>query len=107
MNMLSYVSVTLLVNMQQSLCAIITPNLVSPVICGLPFLSHNSIVVDHAACTVIDKVQCFDLINPTIQTLPPIPKKRLNENFTDLNGDRKVMVAELNMGFNDHLNMLR
>src|SRR5882762_4244482 len=91
----------------KSVRAIIAPNLVAPVICGLPFLSHNSIVVDHAARTVIDKVQCFDLMNPTIRPLPPIPKKRLNEIFKDLKADRKVMVAELNMVCNDRLNMIR
>jgi len=64
-------------------------------------------VVDHAARTVIDKVQCFDLMNPTIRPPPPIPKKRLNEIFKDLKADRKVMVAELNMVCNDRLNMIR
>jgi len=54
--------------------AIIAPNLVSPVILGLPFLSHNSIVVDHATRTAIDKLQNFDLMNPTIRP-PPTPPK--------------------------------
>jgi hypothetical protein len=40
----------------KSVRAIVAPNLVSPVILGLPFLSHNSIVVDHAARTAIDKL---------------------------------------------------
>jgi hypothetical protein len=33
----------------KSMRAVIAPNLVAPVILSLPFLSHNSIVVDHAA----------------------------------------------------------
>jgi hypothetical protein len=61
----------------KTVCPIIAPNLISPVICGLPFLSHNSIVVDHAAQTVIDKVQSFDLLNPTVRSPPPMPKKKL------------------------------
>jgi hypothetical protein len=35
--------------------AIVAPNLIAPVVLGLPFLSHNSIVIDHDACTIIDK----------------------------------------------------
>jgi hypothetical protein len=81
----------------KSVHAIIAPNLVSPVICGLPFLSHNSIVVDHAARTIIDKVQNFDLMNPTIRSPPPAPKKKLKEIFKDLQADQKIMVAELKM----------
>jgi hypothetical protein len=35
------------------------------VLLGLPFLSHNNIVVDHSARTAIDKTMEFDLLNPT------------------------------------------
>jgi hypothetical protein len=81
----------------KSVRAIIAPNLVSPVILGLPFLTHNSIVVDHASRTVIDKVQSFDLMNPTVRPPPPLPKKKLREIFKDLQADRTLMVAELKM----------
>jgi hypothetical protein len=91
----------------KSVRAIIAPNLVSPVICGLPFLSHNSIVVDHAARTVIDKVHNFDLMNPTIRPPPPAPKKNLKEIFIDLQADRKVMIAELKMVCAERKVMLR
>jgi len=33
----------------KSVWAIIAPNLVAPVILGLPFLTYNSIVTDHAS----------------------------------------------------------
>jgi hypothetical protein len=79
----------------KSVRAIIAPNLVSPVICGLPFLSHNSIVVDQAARTAIDKVQSFDLMNPTIRPPPTMPKKKFRQIFNDIQADRKVMVVEL------------
>ena len=79
----------------KSVRAIIAPNLVSPVICGLPFLSHNSIIIDHAAWTVTDKFHNFDLMNPTICPPPPVLKKKLKDIFKDLQADRKVMVAEL------------
>jgi hypothetical protein len=48
--------------------AVIAPSLCAPVILGLPFLSHNNSVIDHATCTVIDKKSGFDLLN-----LPPPP----------------------------------
>jgi len=35
--------------------SIITPSLCVPVILGGLFLAHNNIVVDHVACTAIDK----------------------------------------------------
>ena len=53
----------------RSVHAIITPGLCAPMILGLPFLVRNNIVVDSAACTVIDKTCGFDLLNPVA---PPI-----------------------------------
>ena len=81
----------------KSVRAIIAPNLVSPVILGLPFLSHNSIVVDHAARTVIDKVLNFDLMNPSVRPPPVPPKRKLRDIFNEIKDDRTLMVAELNM----------
>jgi hypothetical protein len=81
----------------KSVRAIIAPNLVSPVILGLPFLSHNSIVVDHAARTVVDKFHCFDLMNPTVRPPPAVPKKKLHDIFNEIKEDRAVMIAELKM----------
>ena len=53
----------------RSVHAIIAPGLCAPMILGLPFLVRNNIVVDAAACTVIDKTCGFDLLNPVA---PPI-----------------------------------
>jgi len=53
--------------------AVIAPSLCAPIILGLPFLSHNNIIIDHAARTVIDKLSNFDLLNPPP---PPTPKVR-------------------------------
>jgi hypothetical protein len=41
-----------------------TPNLCMPIIFGLPFLSHNNIVSDHALCSCIDKKTGYNLIKP-------------------------------------------
>ena len=68
--------------------AVIALNLVAPVILGLPFLSHNSIVVDHAACTAIDKQNNFDLLNPSVRPPPPAPKKKLRDIFNKIKQDR-------------------
>ena len=43
--------------------ALLAPNLCSNILLGLPFLSHNKIVIDHASRTAIDKTCGFDLLN--------------------------------------------
>lgn len=48
-----------------SVRAVVAPNLCSPLILGLPFLSHNKIVVDAELRTVIQKDTNVDLLNPT------------------------------------------
>ena len=50
----------------KNVCAVVTLNLCCPVLLGLPFLSHNNIVVDHAEWTAIDKSQDFDPLNPFV-----------------------------------------
>jgi hypothetical protein len=77
--------------------AVIAPSLCSPVILGLPFLSHNKIIVDHQARTAIAKDSGFDLLNPKPPAPKPPPKKKLKEFFRDLQEDRKIMLAELKM----------
>ena len=52
--------------------AIIAPGLCAPIILGLPFLQHSSIVTDHANCSCIDKKTNYDLVNPP-PCLPPSP----------------------------------
>jgi len=70
-------------------------------ILGLPFLVHNDIVVNAAARTVIDKKCGFDLLHPIPPLRPPPPKQKLKDFFKDLQQDRKLMVAELNMVCHD------
>ncbi|KAF8222180.1 hypothetical protein L208DRAFT_1176431, partial [Tricholoma matsutake] len=52
----------------QTVCALVAPHLCHPIILGLPFLSHNNIVVDAHKKTVIDSVSHFDLLHPS----PPV-----------------------------------
>jgi hypothetical protein len=77
--------------------AVIAPSLCAPVILGLPFLSHNNIVIDHSARTVIDKISGFDLLHPPPPPAPKIPKLKLKEFFLQLKADRALMLAELKM----------
>jgi len=71
-------------------------------ILGLPFLSHNNIVVDTSTCTVIDKKCNFNLLHPKAPPKKPV-KKKLKEFFKELQQDRKLMIMELNMVCNDRL----
>ncbi|KIM83942.1 hypothetical protein PILCRDRAFT_69030, partial [Piloderma croceum F 1598] len=85
----------------KSIRAIVAPGLCTPMILGLPFLSHNNIVVDASTRTAIDKKSGFNLLHPILPT-PHVPKKKLKEFFKDLQQDRKLMVAKLNMVCNEH-----
>ncbi|KAF8210838.1 hypothetical protein K438DRAFT_1959055 [Mycena galopus ATCC 62051] len=53
--------------------ALISSSLCAPVILGLPFLTRNSIVVDHADRTVIDKCCNYNLLDPVIASPPLHP----------------------------------
>src|ERR1700683_4120554 len=73
------------------------PNLIAPVILGLPLLSHNSIVVDHTTHTVMNKQQKSDLMNPSAYSPPTIPPKKLRDVFNEIKQDHALMVAECKM----------
>ena len=90
----------------KSIRAVIAPNLCAPMILGLPFLSHNDIVVDAASRTAVDKKSGFDLLNPVAPIVPP-PKKKLKDFFIELKQDRKLMVAELKMVCAERKNFLK
>jgi hypothetical protein len=72
-------------------------------ILGLPFLAHNNIVVDASARTAIDKNTNFDLLHPVPPSPPKPPKQKLKDFFKELQQDRKLMIAKLNMVCNDRL----
>jgi hypothetical protein len=77
--------------------AIIVPGIFSPIIPSLLLLSHNHIVIDHHACTVVDKELGFDLLHPTALLVKPPPKIKLKDFFVQLQEDRKVMLTELKL----------
>ncbi|KAF8214602.1 hypothetical protein K438DRAFT_1955648 [Mycena galopus ATCC 62051] len=79
----------------KTVCALILSNLCAPVILGLPFLKHNSIVVDHADRTVIDKLNNYNLLDPVIASPPPPPKPRLRELLKKTKADHKLLADEL------------
>jgi hypothetical protein len=45
-----------------TVCALMAPHLCTLIILGLPFLMHNSIVTNHAACTCIDKQEQLQFV---------------------------------------------
>src|SRR5277367_5933879 len=54
--------------------ALIAPGLCTPVILGLPFLCHNSLVMDYDTRSCIDKKTGYDLLNPAPVTPPKPPR---------------------------------
>ena len=87
--------------------AVITPGLCAPIILGLPWLMHNSIVTDHAAHTCIDKKTSYDLLNPPVITPPAPPKPKLKEQMKMTKADKKLMLTELMMVCNDRIRHLK
>jgi hypothetical protein len=66
--------------------AIVAPNLCHPVILGLPFLSHNHIIVNAHDHTAIDSTCMFDLLNP-VPPIIPKPKPVLRDLFNKIKAD--------------------
>lgn len=89
-----------------SIKAIITLGLCAPIILGLPWLAHNSIVTDHSACTCIDKKTSHDLLNPVPVVPPPPPKLKFHEQIKNVKADRKLVLVELLMVCNDRIKHL-
>ena len=75
--------------------AIIAPGLCASVILGLPFLQHNSVVIDHGNCTCIVKNSNYDLLNPPPCNPPPPRKPRLHKQIKTTKADKKLTMAEL------------
>ena len=78
-------------------CALIALGLCSNILLGLPFLTHNNIVIDHAARTTIDKESGFDLLDEnsrmphkTMRKMIP-PKERVKQILMNC----KTMIEEL------------
>ena len=85
--------------------ALVAPGLCSNILLGLPFLSHNNIVIDHEARTAIDKVSGFDLLSnnsrmprDTVQKMlpPKVKVKRILKN-------RRAAIDELKTKFAERL----
>ena len=83
--------------------AFVMPGLCTPIILGLPWLIHNSIVTDHTACTCIDKKTSYDLLNPPVIVPPPPPKPKLHEQIIETKADKKLVLTELMMVCNEWL----
>ena len=53
-----------------SIRAVITPNLVKPLLLSYPFLTRNNILIDHASCSCVVKGSNYDLFHPPMP-MPP------------------------------------
>jgi hypothetical protein len=79
----------------QTVHTLVALNLCTSVILGLPFLTHNCIVTDHAAHTCIDKHNNYDLLNPGPLPMPKLKKLKLREHLKIVHADCKLLLAEL------------
>jgi hypothetical protein len=72
---------------------ILAPNLCVPLLLGGPFLSSNSIVIDHKTRTCIDKRSGYDLLNPpNIKRIVVKPTPRFSPELKKL---QKSVVVDL------------
>ena len=62
--------------------ALIALNLCTSIILRLPFLTHNSIVTNHAAHTCINKWKNYDLLNPLCLPLPKCKRPKLKDHWS-------------------------
>ena len=89
--------------MSKTICTLVAPGLCSNILLGLPFLTHNNIVIDHAAHTTINKETGFDLMNnssrmaqkTTKKMIPPRVKvKSILKNHEHMMDELKMKCAE-------------
>jgi hypothetical protein len=63
--------------------AMVAPNLCSPLILGLPFLSHNNIVIDATNRSAVDSKMGFDLMNVNKNNTGASPVKSPKEVWSE------------------------
>ena len=91
----------------QTICAIITLNLFSPVILGLPFLKHNKILVGHDKHMAMDKTTGFDLLNPSVQVVAQAPIMNLKNLFKNISATQKEVSKGLNAACGEQLKKIQ
>ncbi|KIO13808.1 hypothetical protein M404DRAFT_121464, partial [Pisolithus tinctorius Marx 270] len=79
----------------RSVRAIIAPGLCTPLLLGLPFLSHNKLVIDHALRTCISKDTGYDLMNPPGSVCSPSPVTPSVQAVKKIKGDVLAVAEEL------------
>jgi hypothetical protein len=79
----------------RSICVIIAPSLCSPIILGIPFLAHNTIVIDTAVQSAVDKTCGFNLLNPGPMPTPPTPWMTPRQKRTQFKSDHRDFSKEL------------
>ncbi|KAG2738432.1 hypothetical protein P692DRAFT_20709328, partial [Suillus brevipes Sb2] len=84
--------------------AIIAPDLAVPLLLGGPFLSHNSLVIDHDQRTCIPKNSDYDLLHPP--SYEPQRVKVKIPNHQEIRRLRKKVVVELKNANKEQLDRL-
>ncbi|KAF8868392.1 hypothetical protein CPB84DRAFT_1857860 [Gymnopilus junonius] len=75
--------------------ALIAPGLCMPIILGLPFLSHNKLIIDADARTCIDKTTGYDLLNLSVIVPPPPPRMKSVDQIKSTKSAKKHVLAEI------------
>ena len=75
--------------------AIIAPGLCMPIILGLPFLIHNSIICDHEQRSCFHKKTGYNLLHPTPVLPPSPPKIKLKQQLINNHRIKKEVLKEL------------
>ena len=73
-------------------------SLVTPLVLGLPFLSHNRFVIDHELRTCIEKDTGYDIIAdcfPSEPLLPPLPYKSPKARHLEISSIHSIVQHEL------------
>lgn len=87
--------------MSRTVTACVAPQLSMSILLGMPFLSHNDILLSCKDHTAIYRNSGFDLLNPTKRTdtsrdnTANGPAKRRKSAATQLSSDRKALLKEL------------
>ncbi|KAJ3773029.1 hypothetical protein FB446DRAFT_606534, partial [Lentinula raphanica] len=96
--------------------ALILPSLCHPMILGLPFLSHNSLVIDYSLRSISPRHSSFDLLHPAPPYVPPPPpppsppsdrREQEQSRLEEILSYKKRLFAELKDFARDHPHRFR
>jgi reverse transcriptase-like protein/integrase-like protein/chromodomain-containing protein len=75
--------------------AIVAPGLCMPIILGLPFLTHNSIICDHEIRSCVHKKSGYNLLDPVPVPPPKPPRIKLKQQLINNRRLKAAVLKEL------------